>query len=120
MTAGAVTVGATFTLTNADWITDFGNEAGNILRFTTVHAMTLGTAATLTDNAVTYITGTYVAATGVFTYSLAGTSTLAVYDTNPSTSTQSFNAVVLVGYAEGTSTADAFSTTGVTGLVGTA
>ena len=33
---------------------------------------------------------------------------------------QSFNAVVLVGYAEGTSTADAFSTTGVTGLVGTA
>jgi Ca2+-binding RTX toxin-like protein len=109
--------------TNADVITDF--LASDVLRFTTVHAMSLGTAGTPTDNKVVYVKGVYDATAATFTYNTSVTSatsgyaTLALYDTNATVGTTSFNAVVLVGYLDG-DTADAFTTTGVTGLVGVA
>jgi len=126
ITAGTAISSVTFTLTNADVITDF--NAGDVLRFETVHAMAVAAANTPTDNKVTYITGAYdVLATGTFTpatytastapTSLAGT--LVIYDSDPSTSVQAWKAIVLVGYYDITTPADAFSTSGVTGLVGT-
>jgi Ca2+-binding RTX toxin-like protein len=125
ITAGTalVTVTSVIATTNADVITDF--LASDVLRFTTVHAMTLGTAGTPTDNKVVYVKGVYDATAATFTYNTAVTSatsgyaTLALYDTNAAVGTTSFNAVVLVGYLDG-DTADAFTTTGVTGLVGVA
>ena len=101
-----------------------GFEAGDVLRFTTVHAMTLGTAGVTADNKVSYFAGIYDATTSKFTYDtsvtslISGYGTLALYDAD-STSGVSYYAVVIVGYLEA-GTTDAFSTTGVTGLVATA
>jgi len=127
ITAGDVlTATNTINLANVDVITDF--LANDVLRFTTVHAMTKAADKTMTDNTAVYITGTYDTLSGTFTpatYTSSSTlpttlfGTLVMYDSNASTTAQNWQGVLLVGYLDITTPADAFSTSGVTGIVGT-
>lgn len=51
------------------------------------------------DNKVVFVKGTYDSSANTFVGAAAGTDTLVVYDSNALTATQSYEAVVLVGYS---------------------
>ena len=125
VTATAVTALTPVTITNNDRITGF--TTGDVLRFTVsgVAGLVLDLAMTATqtptNNSINYVRGDAVTASSVvtFTYSATGADTLVIYDTDAS-ATASYQSILLVGYVDGT-TLDAIGTsTGTTGLVGSA
>jgi Ca2+-binding RTX toxin-like protein len=76
---------------------------------------TLGASTTGNTNLL-HITGIYDRTANTFTTSLAGTSTLMVYDDNGTTAGGDFRAVVLVGYIDGAGNDTAGTSSGLQGI----
>jgi hypothetical protein len=86
---------------------------------TTVSSTILRNGATLgadTAGNILHITGTYDSAANTFTTSLAGTSTLMVYDDNGTTAAGTYRAVVLVGYVDGAGNDTTGTSSGLQGI----
>jgi serralysin len=116
------------TITTNDRISGFAT--GDILRFNTTGISGSGLTLTKSANTVTaptndsivYIAGSYSGTTftadSTVTAATTGYATLVVVDMANGVSTN-YQSILLIGYLDGT-TVDAISTTGVTGLVGSA
>jgi len=116
MWANGTTLGTTgldiitgFVATAAIEFTNSINLFGTILR----NGATLGAS---TVGNIIHVTGTYDSSANTFTTSLAGTSTLFVYDDNGTTTGGDYRAVVLVGYVDSAGNDTGGSATGLLGV----
>jgi len=120
--SGAIWANGTILGTSAlDVITGFVPTAAIVLTdITTLSTTTIvrngGTLGAADAGNVAHITGTYDSSANTFTTSLAGTSTLFVYDDNGTTALGNYRAVVLVGYVDGAGNDTAGTSTGLFGV----